>query len=238
MNKNILLGGIIVFCILYLIYINQFENLENTIIYSKYYNNNKSTPLHHVSSILSYLPKMDNKLDLQNYEFYDNIQKHILYWIGKKKAQINNKNTNLSSVSTFEQYYQYAKDGMVNILTNGSKKEEDWVIDNSKLPDNNNEPIIEKIDNDNNSDNKQTIRYSVNPLFWVICIVISIGVIYVIVIKGESAFKSMGIFSLGKKMELNQEDTELLSSIDSLKKEGGYNKIYYIGGYNPNLYSE
>jgi hypothetical protein len=255
MDKNILLGGIIFVSVLYLIYIYQFENeenlenlenldntiienLENTIVYSKYHKRNTNKPkstLSRISTTITSLPSIHHGIDLNEYEFYNNLKNHIVYWIGKKKAQLNDKkpvnnNNNNKIMSTLENYYQYAKKGMVNILTNGSKDEKEWTV-------------IEKIDSDPSSESSSDLydgeqKFEFNIVFWFLCILLSIGIVYVIVVNGEYAFKSMGVYKMKKSVELPSDNSEL-NSLDSPYKTGGSkNNIYYIGGYDSNLYSD
>ena len=151
-------------------------------------------------------------------------------YIGLEKKNIN---SNLI-LSTIENYYQYAKKGMVNILTNGSKNEKDWETIENKA-------VIEGIDS-NNSDNSDQYngsqKFEFNIVLWVVCLLCSIGVIYVIVVNGESAFKSMGIYKISKNAELSSDNTPELNSLDNPYNFGGSNNMYYIGGYDSNLYSD
>jgi hypothetical protein len=216
------------------------ENLENTIVHSKYHkrnsNNKPISALTRISTTIKSLPSIHTGIDLNEYEFYNNVKNHIIYWIGKKKAQlidkkpVNNNNNNNKIMSTLENYYQYAKKGMVNILTNGSKNEKEWTV-------------IEKIDSDPSSESSSDLydgeqKFEFNIVFWFLCILLSIGIVYVIVVNGEYAFKSMGIYKLKKSVELPSDNSEL-NSLDSPYKTGGSkNNIYYIGGYDSNLYSD
>jgi hypothetical protein len=254
MNKNILLGGIIVVGVLYIIYINYFEKLEtstienlvNTVVPSKYQNKSNreetKTPLHHISSMILYLPTINHGINLHNYELYHNIKSNIVYWIGKKKVQKDNiggekKNNSNVILSTLENYYQYAKKGMVNIVTNGSKNEKDWTVENDKS-------IIENIDSGNPApksddsnlyDGKQ--NFELNIILWVCCLLISFGIIFVIVRNGESAIKSMKMDKISKIGELSSDNSSELNTSDN-PIGGSGNDLYYIGGYDSNLYSE
>jgi hypothetical protein len=68
-------------------------------------------------------------------------------------------------------------------------------------------------------------------------LLISFGVIYVIVRNGEGAIKSMDIDKISKVGDLSDDNSEELYTSDN--PIGGYNnKVYYIGGYDSNLYSE
>lgn len=251
MDKNILLGGIIILGVLYIICINYsenfkgttVENLENTVVPSKYQNksNNEETKtfLHNISKVISQLPSIPPSANPNNYELFHNLKNQIVYLIGKKKAQQNDivdekKNNSNGIMSTLENYYQNAKKGMVNIITNGSKNKKDWTTDNNKS-------IIENIDSANptsSSDDSNLYngsqRFEFNILFWLGCLCISFFVIYTIVRGGGWLINWSGINKIGESSPNNS--SELNTSDNPI---GGYNnKVYYIGGYDSNLYSE
>lgn len=86
MDKNILLGVIIVICTIYILSINQIDKLDNVVIskYHKRIKGEEKTYLDHFKSVVSYLPKIKQNLDLDNYEIYKNIKENVVYYIGKK----------------------------------------------------------------------------------------------------------------------------------------------------------
>jgi hypothetical protein len=153
MNKNILLGIIILICTIYILFINKFDKLDNVVL-SKYHKriNNKKSSLDHLSSIISNLPKINHKIDLNDYELYKNIKENIIYYIGKKQTQENTpiETNNNSITSTIKKYYEsmknYVNPGMVSVQTNGSKNKDDWTIDESNNINNNKNSLIEKND--------------------------------------------------------------------------------------------
>jgi len=241
MNKNILLVIIILICTIYILFINKFDKLDNVVL-SKYHKriNNKKSSLDHLSSIISNLPKINHKIDLNDYELYKNIKENIIYYIGKKQTQENTpiETNNNSITSTIKKYYEsmknYVNPGMVSVQTNGSKNKDDWTIDESNNINNNKNSLIEK----NDIGNEITNFFDINILKWVGCIIVSTGVIYIVAAYGDKVFRTLGFYKVNDYVELDKEDTNLLNSIDPELKNNNDNNTYYVGGYNINLYSE
>jgi hypothetical protein len=77
----------------------------------------------------------------------------------------------------------------------------------------------------------------INIFFWIVCFVISIGVIYLIIQNGDKVFKLLGFNKINKTVELRHTDTSLIDELRSSRTVGG-NNMYYTGGYDINLYSE
>lgn len=239
MDKNILLGVIIVICTIYILSINQIDKLDNVVIskYHKRIKGEEKTYLDHFKSVVSYLPKIKQNLDLDNYEIYKNIKENVVYYIGKKNTPIQTDQNSMTSTITkyYESMKNYVNNGMVSVQTNGSKNKDDWTIDPTNNINNIENSVVEK--NEIN-DKPESNFFDINVVKWVICLFVSVGVVYIIVAYGEKVFKNVGANKLNKYIELDPEDTELLDSIKIDPKNGGYNNIYYIGGYNTNLYSE
>jgi hypothetical protein len=237
MEKNILLRNIIIICIIILVIssvVNIFKTNEHyvssdNVLHSKFYKpkNSYQHILDYTSNIINYLPRVNHTIDLNKYQTYNSLKENVVNMLqSKQKEIIVNKEPTI-----FETYYQKVKDGMVNIFVTK-----------------NNERIIENVDNapPNKSDNTQpnwaqdedlwTQITHINVLFWIFSFVISIGIIYVIVQNGRSAFQELGIYNINKVVKLDKTDNELLDNISSDNIYGG--KYYYIGGYDTNLYSD
>ena len=84
----------------------------------------------------------------------------------------------------------------------------------------------------------QTQIFGINILFWAVCFLISVGVIYVIVQNGGRVFKSMGFNKINRAIELTPTESSLVDELSSRRTTIGGNNIYYTGGYDINLYSE
>jgi hypothetical protein len=234
MDKNILLGIIVIIFLLYLynnIY-DQFrsinENYEN-IVQSKYANNMREktyyeTILNTTVKTINLIPKINHGVKLSEYELYNNTNNLIVSMLSKNKEE--NKDKTKTEPSIFETFYERVMS--LKPLTENSKS----LIENESSDISGS---TKKITQDTSTTSNV---FGINILFWAFCFVVSVGVIYVIVQNGEKAFKSLGFNKINKVIELTPTETSLVDSLTSPRSSKGGNNIYYTGGYDINLYSE
>jgi hypothetical protein len=257
MDKNILLGFIVIILIIYLYYnmYDQFtsmnENYES-IVLSKYAKNLQEKTIYEkiinsTAKSIKFIPKINYGIKLSEYEIYNNTNNLIVSILSKKKEDNNKK-----ELSIFERFYERVTS--LNPITVNSKS----LIENASsdpgttggttgtttggttgtttgttgtTTEGQTQSWTQEAD-------IQTQIFSINILFWAVCFVISIGVIYVIVQNGDRVFKSMGFNKINKVVELTPTETSYIDSLSSPRTTIGGNKIYYTGGYDINLYSE
>jgi len=246
MDKNILLGIIVIIfiiCIYNNIY-DQFgsinENYKN-IVQSKYANNMKEKSLYEkilnsTVKTIKLIPKINHDVKLSEYKIYNNTNNLIVSMLCKKK---DNKENN-KEPSIFESFYNRVIS--LKPLTLNSKS----LIENASSDPSSagssatgssatgSVTDITKLRQDENVGSQLS---GINIFFYILCFVISIGVIYLIIQNGDKLFKLLGINVINKTIELRHTDTSLIDELRSSRTVGG-NNMYYTGGYDINLYSE
>jgi uncharacterized membrane protein len=243
MDKNILLGIIVIIVIIYM-YNNLYdqfqsinENYEN-IVKSKYSNIVKEktyyeTYLNTAVNTINYLPIVDPNINLNDYAIYNNTTNFIASILSKKRE--NNQENKKPTI--FEEFYERVmsiKPITVNsksLIENASNATSGSIL-LSPQPS----PIPPQSRSQNGSIDSQF--FGINIIFWTFCFVVSVGVIYVIIQNGDRVFKTMGFNKISKMVELTPTESSLVDSLSSPKSVSGGNNIYYTGGYDINLYSE
>jgi hypothetical protein len=249
MDKNILLGIIVILFIICLynnIY-DQFRSINEkyeNIVQSKYANNMREKTYYEkiinlTSKTVKYLPKMNPGIKLNEYEIYNNTNNLIVSILSKKKKE--NKEEIKKEPSIFEAFYERVISLKPFTLNSKSLIESATNDPSASGPpasgttaSGTTVPVIDTIQELNKNADFSSQFIGINIIFWFVCFVISMGVIYVIVKYGEKVFKSIGFFKINKLMELPQTD----SNPGLPRQPIGGNNIYYTGGYDINLYSE
>jgi len=241
MDKNILLGIIVIIfiiCIYNNIY-DQFgsinENYKN-IVQSKYANNMKEKSLYEkilnsTVKTIKLIPKINHDVKLSEYKIYNNTNNLIVSILCKKK---DNKEKNKES-SIFESFYNRVI-SLKPLTLNSKSLIENASSDPSSAGSSATGSVtdITKLRQDENVGSQLS---GINIFFYILCFVISIGVIYLIIQNGDKLFKLLGINVINKTIELRHTDTSLIDELRSSRTVGG-NNMYYTGGYDINLYSE
>lgn len=241
MDKNILLGIIVIIfiiCIYNNIY-DQFgsinENYKN-IVQSKYANNMKEKSLYEkilnsTVKTIKLIPKINHDVKLSEYKIYNNTNNLIVSMLCKKK---DNKENN-KEPSIFESFYNRVI-SLKPLTLNSKSLIENASSDPSSAGSSATGSVtdITKLRQDENVGSQLS---GINIFFYILCFVISIGVIYLIIQNGDKLFKLLGINVINKTIELRHTDTSLIDELRSSRTVGG-NNMYYTGGYDINLYSE
>jgi hypothetical protein len=239
------------------------EKYEN-IVQSKYANNMREKTYYEkiinlTSKTVKYLPKMNPGIKLNEYEIYNNTNNLIVSILSKKKKE--NKEEIKKEPSIFEAFYERVISLKPFTLNSKSLIESATNDPSASSPpasgttasgppasgttasgppasgppaSGTTVPVIDTIQELNKNADFSSQFIGINIIFWFVCFVISMGVIYVIVKYGEKVFKSMEFFKINKLMELPQTD----SNPGLPRQPIGGNNIYYTGGYDINLYSE